>query len=377
MQNEIPKLTWKIYGYDIDAKAVHQFHEAMKNDFAIKGALMPDAHLGYSLPIGGVVGTEGVILPAWVGYDIGCGMTAICTSLKRENLSDIEKEVIFHEIYRIIPIGLGKDHKHSQKWMTGGGLDRTEVVDNLISLGGMKGLGTLGSGNHFIEVGYDENDMIWVIVHSGSRGLGYKTAKHYMIQASPDNKAREGHYGFDVNSDLGKDYIMDMNFCLEFALESRKRMAYIVMKILHEVTAIAPDNYSPEIINRNHNHAEYNMSEDLWIHRKGATHAEDGMMGVIPANMRDGAFIVKGKGNLDSLNSSSHGAGRVMSRGEARRGIDINDFTEAMVGVIAKVDTSTIDEAPMAYKDINMVMQNQEDLVDVIHHVKPLINIKG
>ena len=368
----------KIYSENIEQGALDQFESAMTLPFSVKGALMPDAHQGYSLPIGGVVATDGVILPSWVGYDIGCGMSAICTSIKKEDISQENRQKIFHEIYRAIPTGL-KHGSHEKEQVP---LDHTStispVVFKLIVEGAYKQLGTLGSGNHFIEIGYDEEDRVWIIVHSGSRGLGYKTAQHYMRLASGDGKAREGHYGFNVDSFEGKSYIVDMNFCLEFALESRKRMVYEVRSVLHEILLLPEHaDLEPEftLINRNHNHAEF--KDGLWIHRKGATHAEKGMWGVIPGNMRDGSFIVKGKGNPDSLYSSSHGAGRVKARRQAKREIPLADFQEAMQGITAKVEESTLDEAPQAYKDIHRVMDEQSDLVEVIHHIKPLINVKG
>lgn len=190
-------------------------------------------------------------------------------------------------------------------------------------------------------------------------------------------KMLDGHYGLPTDSTIGKDYINDLSWCLNFALENRKEMMLRVVAIIRMV--LDKPLYKADwdtFINRNHNHAE--MREDgLWYHRKGATQAEEGMMGVIPGNMRDGSFIVKGKGNPDSLYSSSHGAGRVLGRKEAKRKLNVEEFKNTMKGIKGKIDADTLDEAPDAYKDIFEVMELQKDLVEVIAHIKPLINIKG
>jgi len=214
---------------------------------------------------------------------------------------------------------------------------------------------------------------VWIIIHSGSRGVGHGCAEHYMKLASPNGKASEGFYGFDVNSKDGKNYINDMNWCLEFALQNRNLMIYDTLAIIE---GICTGGIGMTFINRNHNHAETKDGRN-WIHRKGATHAEYGMLGVIPGNMRDGSFIVRGLGNHDSLCSSSHGAGRVMGRGKAKKVLDEEMFKTTMEGIVANVDQSTLDESPMAYKDIFDVMDAQSELVDIIAHIKPILNVKG
>lgn len=195
-----------------------------------------------------------------------------------------------------------------------------------------------------------------------------------MKLASPNGKASEGHYGFDVDSQNGRGYIKDMNWCHDYALWNRKVMLFDIIDSIRECKIDGGIN--DEIINRNHNHAE---SKDglHWIHRKGATHAEEGMMGVIPGNMRDGSFIVRGKGNPDSLYSSSHGAGRVLGRAKAKQLVDLDDFTLTMDGIVANVSEDTKDESPFAYKNIYEVMELQKDLVEVVAHVRPILNVKG
>lgn len=376
----------KIYGIEnIEDEALAQFYDAMKQDFVVQGALMPDSHAGYSLPIGAVVATKDVVVPAWVGYDIGCGMCAIPTSFSREAV-EREKQAIFDQIYRDVPTGFSHN-QFDEPWRYSGPVSHF-VQKEIIDTGAPgKQIGTLGGGNHFIEIGSDETNRVWIVIHSGSRNVGHKIATHYMKLASGGDKAREGHYGLHVNSPVGQDYIDDLAFGLAFALENRKTMVARVAMAMQRLGLWGGIEWG-DLINRNHNHAELRMmphagpTRDLrafWIHRKGATHAEDGMLGVIPGNMRDGSFIVRGKGDPGALWSSSHGAGRVLSRKKAKEELDMDDFVSTMVerGIVARVVPGTLDESPSAYKNIFEVMAMQADLVEVLHHVTPIINIKG
>ncbi len=360
----------RIFGRDIEHAALDQFYSAMRLDSVVRGALMPDAHLGYSLPIGAVVATRDLVYPAWVGYDIGCGMCAVPTSFAADKIRR-QRETIFGAIYRAIPVGFNHNRSDSA-WAEAGRLPRTSFLDETFRKNGLQQLGSLGSGNHFIEIGTDEQERVWIILHSGSRNIGHTVATHYMKQAA-GGKAREGHYGLKVDSHAGQNYLKDLAFCLAFALASRREMIRRVVGILADICEGQAD--WEQLINRNHNHAE--ERDGLWLHRKGATHAEQGMTGVIPGNMRDGSFIVEGKGNPEALWSSSHGAGRVMSRKGAKRNIKLKQFADSMYGITARVDKGTLDEAPMAYKDIFEIMKLQRELVEIKHHVKPLINIKG
>ncbi len=359
----------KIYGKNIEQQALDQFYSALAQEYSVCGALMPDAHTGYSLPIGAVIATDEVILPSWVGYDIGCGMCALPTSFAKNDIAHHAKD-IFQSIYSSIPTGFAHNRRDSQWSYTQ--YPGSEVLNTLFRKNGLKQLGSLGSGNHFIEIGCSDNNQIWVIIHSGSRNLGHAIASHYMKLAA-GGKAREGHFGFAVKSRNGQDYIKDLTFCLNFALANRKEM---MQRVVTTIASYCPGDADwSQLINRNHNHAE--NKDGLWIHRKGATHAEAGMRGVIPGNMRDGSFIVEGKGNPEALWSSSHGAGRVMSRKAAKRDIKLKLFKDSMYGITAKVDQQTIDEAPFAYKNITEVMALQKSMVRILHHVRPLINIKG
>jgi tRNA-splicing ligase RtcB len=369
----------------------------------VVGVLMPDAHAGYTLPIGAVIKSKEMIFPSYVGYDIGCGMCAVKLDMYKDNIDLIKLK---DEILAHIPIGVKKHSKEVSYHPK----NHTEIAKKFYNKIGKYQLGTLGGGNHFIELAEGNDKRIWIVVHSGSRGFGKKIAEYYMRLAtllSIDTKKYEiefetknmefkdhnpekfkiakqkfvlkmsekeikskleSHNGFKLNSIEAKDYILDMECALEFALDNRKAMIDTIVSLLNKPNI---DTF----INRNHNHAE--IIDNYVIHRKGATHAEKDMLGVIPGNMRDGSFIVKGKGNSESLNSSSHGAGRVMSRSQARKNIDIVEFNHQMIGIVSNHNDKTIDEAPMAYKNIFDVMNLQSDLVEVIDYLKPILNIKG
>lgn len=365
---------YKIYARTLEDSALQQFIDVMSLDSVVKGALMPDAHTGYSLPIGGVVAVKDMVYPAFVGYDIGCGMCALPFPYAKADEVRAKAPEIHAEILKRIPTG-PKHHPEDQFW--GGAVlhNPTEMAMKEFLKKGRRQIGTLGGGNHFIEVGVDQHDVVWAIIHSGSRNFGHHIASHYMKLASGDGKAREGAFGFRADSQEGHDYIRDMNFALEFALANRVAMMNAIEVVIAR-TVGGIGNWDL-LINRNHNHAE--LKDGLWIHRKGATHAEDGMMGVIPGNMRDGSFIVRGRGNPDSMSSSSHGAGRVMSRKQAMETVTLEEFQETMAnsGVYATVNRGTLDESPFVYKNIFDVMDLQKDLVDVYAHVKPILNVKA
>ena len=346
----------------VENGAIEQFVSVMKQPDVVQGALMPDVHSGYVLPIGGVVATKGTIYPAFVGYDIGCGVSTVQIILK----GDVNVKDIHGTIHQVVPVGFNSHH-HGYDSAT---LARRigvppECIRDLVDKH-LHQVATLGGGNHFIEVGVDENGKHWISVHSGSRGLGHSVASRFM-----EASGGEGIHPISVGSVLGRDYIAAMSYCLRWALFNREKMMRNVCEALNATFL------EDTMVNRNHNHAE--EKDGLWIHRKGATHAEEGMLGVIPANMRDGVFIVRGRGNADSLYSSSHGAGRVLSRSKAKKLISLEDFEEMMGGRKDgfSIDESRIDECPAAYKPIDLVMENQKELIDIISHIKPIVNVKG
>lgn len=362
----------RIFADYIEHEALRQFEDAMRQPFVRRGALMPDAHTGYSLPIGAVVETYGTVVPSWCGYDIGCGMLAIPTTFDR---AAVEKNAqrIFDDIYRVIPVGFNYNERDAS-WMGRSAIPMTAMARDVFAKNGLKQLGTLGTGNHFIEIGHSDQGEVWIVIHSGSRGIGYTIASYYMKKAAGGEKAKEGHYAFAADSEFGQKYMMDQNFCEQFALTNRLLISRRVADIIR--TYCVGDTIGSRMINKNHNHVE-RVSNNLYIHRKGATQAAEGMLGVIPGNMRDGTFVVRGKGCEEALFSSSHGAGRKMSRSQAKDQIDLGEFQDSMGAIVAKIDRGTLDESPRAYKSIFQVMEDQKELVDIVCHIKPLINIKG
>lgn len=365
---------YKIYAeHEIEHQALEQFFSAMKMDYVVQGALMADVHTGYSIPIGAVVATKGVVVPAWVGYDKGCGMCAIMTTFTKDIIDEL-KYIIHESLVQGIPTG---KRKHSNSRMT-----MLSIPGELTNMGkkvfekrnGRRQAGTLGGGNHFIEIGYDEDNIVWIVIHSGSRGAGHGLATEYMKLASNSDKAKEGHYGISVKSGLGQDYLNDMRWMLDYALDNRIRLLNEIIKVINKHTP--GETLTDTLINKTHNHVEYHEGMGVYIHRKGATQAYEGMMGVIPGNMKQGTFIVRGKGNAESLWSSSHGAGRVLSRSKAKRDLKLEAFEEDMVGIAANVSAKTLDESRGAYKDIHEVMGMQKEQVDVVNHITPIINVK-
>lgn len=363
----------------LEGKALAQMNAAMAEPYAIRGALMPDAHTGYALPIGAVVESYKAIVPAWVGYDIGCGVScSVLANVKKEDFTTETLNKLKELILSVIPVG---NNRHKKDWGFGYGCEYKNlskegkaIYDKRAALQ----LGTLGGGNHFIELGFDRDNRICITIHSGSRGFGHGLATHYMKVAAEANGVHagntEGNYPLIEGTLAATDYFNDALIAQEFALSNRKIMTDLVTHCLTEI--FNKQIIMRQFVNRNHNHVE-KSGESLYIHRKGATHAEKGMLGVIPGNMRDGCFIVEGKGNEDWLNSSSHGAGRVLSRSLAKQVISLEMMQKEMKGIVGCISESTIDESPSAYKNIFDVMDLQEDSVKVINYIKPILNIKG
>ncbi|MGE3591505.1 MAG: RtcB family protein [Arcobacter sp.] len=395
----------KIYAEVLEDEALEQFKTAMSLPCNISGALMPDAHTGYTLPIGAVIKSDKMIFPAYVGYDIGCGMCAVKLGITKENL---DLKSIKESILEVIPIG---HHKQKEAQSCDDFPPCTDSAKTILDSIGKYQLGTLGGGNHFIELGVGRDEKLWIVIHSGSRGFGKIIAEHYMklacaksidtnelenefeirnanfkehnpekfeetkekfLQKKLEKHLKtnlEGHYGFSIDSNEGLEYIKDMNCALEFALKNRKMMIEKIKNILGNPKEL-------HFINKNHNHAIMD-SDGSVLHRKGATGAQLGEYGVIPGNMKDGSFVVIGKGCEDSLCSSSHGAGRVLSRMQAKKTLSLDEFHSDMANIITNHSDNTIDEAPKAYKNIFEVMELQKDLVDVVEHIRPILNIKG
>jgi len=372
------------YSIDADSDTLNQFKECCSEDFVVSAALMPDAHKGYCAPIGAVLVTKQKIVPAWIGYDIGCGLIAVRIKGK-DILEKIlnNKQKIYNEVIKTIPMGVG-EYQNPAKISEKTKQEFKKLIENFqkkpynkdilhfLKNTSLKNLGTLGGGNHFIEIGFHKKE-VWLIIHSGSRGIGHRVAKRYMIKASNSKDNFERTFPLDVDSDLGKEYLNILDFGLEYALLNRLEMSYKVVEALEQVLK---EKLKTELwVNKNHNHAIY--EKGFYIHRKGATPAKKQEKGIIPGNMRDGCFLVQGLGNSKFLNSSSHGAGRSLSRKQAKEKISMEDFKKSMQGIQGTVSMKTLDESPMAYKDINKVMEAQKKSIKVIKDIKPLINWKG
>ncbi len=379
-----------IFSEDTDQMALDQFKTCCELDHVVAASLMPDAHTGYVAPIGSVIKTKNAVIPSWVGYDIGCGVIAVLISNKKKDQDVIIENAqdLFVKVFNTIPMGVGMIHKKEDLIiddymlstlrgklgslrMSQKDLEHVSLVD-LMEDRAYLHLGTLGSGNHFIEI-LTYKDETWLAIHSGSRGVGYAVGEYFMKMAAIGQKEYEASYEI---GEFAEDYMMFQNFCLDYALANRMKMAYSVQKSIRECANIIYSTDENLWCNKNHNHCVV-TDDGHFLHRKGATSSNLGERGVIPANMRDGCYLVEGLGNEKFLNSSSHGAGRVMSRKYAKMNVSLEDFQDAMVGILAPVNKDTLDENPFAYKDIDKVMDLQKDSVRIVKHLKPIINWKG
>lgn len=352
-------------------------------------AVMPDCHVGYGVPIGCVAPTIGSVIPNAVGVDIGCGLHAIQTGIAydRERMDQRFWREWASHVAREVPTGFAS-HKAPQKL---GPLDRKLRATDLQRLLKEKAafqLGTLGGGNHFLEAQVDEGGEIWLMVHSGSRNTGLRIANHYNGLAVDLTTRRRLVVGKDLASlpldhEWGQDYLHDMQWATDFALANRKEMGQKLLRVLWrtmEAHRMPVTHDAPlQVINIHHNFArlEEHGGQQVMVHRKGATSAAKGEMGVIPGSMGTPSFIVRGLGNPDSFESCSHGAGRVMGRNVARKSITAKAFAESLAGTFSKASMSYVDEAPLAYKDVEMVVDRQRDLVEVVHTLRPLMTVKG
>lgn len=368
-----------------EATALDQAANLANLPFAVSHvALMPDTHMGYGMPIGGVIALDGVVIPNAVGVDIGCGMLACSLNIRGESVDDAQLRTIMGKIRERIPVGFAQRSTAITHWSPGEVLAFDSVVGARWVAAALQ-LGTLGGGNHFIEIQKDENDNLWFMIHSGSRNLGKKVADFYNELAMDLNKdyyssvpAAHQLAFLPERSDEAKHYICEMNACLAFAQLNREVMASLVEAVFFEVVFARV----ARTINIHHNYAalERHFGRNVWVHRKGATSAKDGELGIIPGSQGTASYIVRGKGARDSFTSCSHGAGRKMGRKEAQRSLNLADEQAklAAAGVVHSVrNVSDLDEAPGAYKDIETVMMEQEDLVEIVHTLRPIAVIKG
>jgi tRNA-splicing ligase RtcB len=335
-------------------------------------AIMPDVHPGYDLCIGGVALLKNAVAPSFVGYDIGCGMCHINLQKNAGELGlakDRQREKFFVGLSSAVPSGLGKTG-NSESDMIFHSACGDKKLDGKIKPIIRDQLATLGGGNHFLEIGENSKGKIGVTIHSGSRRAGYDIADWYMRRSQKKL--------LDLSGDLGKAYLADMLWATDFALENRKRMMRATLELMgfkdkETDNFLAPDS----MINENHNHAVLQKNGCI-LHRKGATPAEKGQLGIIPANQRDGVWVTKGLGNANFLCSASHGAGRKMTRSAAMKKGTVTDLRKQMKGIVCRTDKDVLDEAPWAYKKIDAVLAAQDGiLVDIVDHFRPIIVLKG
>ncbi len=373
---------------DIDQPVLDQAQRAASMPFvAGHVALMPDAHIGKGATIGSVIPTEGAIIPSAVGVDIGCGMIAVECAFTSHALPD-DLGALHDRIARVVPAGVGRGHDHDDVSAAGRTLLEDVRAADLTAKQARtaaRQLGSLGSGNHFVEVCLDERDRVWIVLHSGSRGIGNQLATAHIEQAKGLMRAYfieledpdlaylvEGTPEFDA-------YIRHMLWAQDYALANREVM---VDAVLAEVAAVVGrDVDGSQRINCHHNFTarEHHHGRNLWITRKGAIRARSGDLGVIPGSMGTRTYIVEGAGSPASYCSCSHGAGRRLSRGQARRQLDLAGLRAQMSGKAWNEDhaAALLDEDPRSYKDIDQVMADQQDLVSVRHTLTQVLNHKG
>ena len=383
------KLNDKLYNWasEIDEKTKHQAYVTSKLPI-IAGhvALMPDAHLGIGATIGSVIPTNSSIIPSAVGVDIGCGMIALQTPFSSNALPD-DGNVLLDAIMATVPAGLGKWHGNvptgADKWW----LDHPN--DSLTSEQVRKALvqfGTLGSGNHFFEVCLDQDDSVWIIMHSGSRGVGNQLAQGHIKVAKAVAKLE--HYALE-DPELAwlqegtpefAAYIRDMQWAQDYAMANRQAMMDAAHRAVSRNLA-GGSSATKQVINCHHNFAqkERHGGQDVWVTRKGAIKADVGDLGLIPGSMGGKSYVVRGLGNADSYTSCSHGAGRKMSRTQAKKTLSLESFHEAMGNTTWQrgQDEALLDEHPASYKDIDQVMEDQKDLVEVVYTLQAVVNYKG
>ena len=348
-------------------------------------AAMPDVHLGVGATVGSVIATKGAVCPAAVGVDIGCGMIAVKTILPKALILD-HLPKLRAEIERSIPLGHNSNSKLSaevESWS--GWADAPENAGESLIKKAMHQLGTLGGGNHFIEICLDSDNAVWVMLHSGSRNVGKTLAEVHISKAKDTMKKMfidlpdpDLAY-FAQSTPEFKSYVEDVEWCQAYAFENRKEMMRRVLRQMAFIFNGGEPLQTVMEVNCHHNYLsrESHYGENVIVTRKGAVRAREGDLGIIPGSMGTASFIVRGLGNPESFNSCSHGAGRRMSRSAARKTFTKKDLEDQTLGVECRKDEGVIDEIPGAYKNINEVMQNQSDLVEIVASLKQVLCVKG
>ena len=384
----------KIWTDEVDEQSKQQLRNIASLPFVHHHvAAMPDVHLGIGATIGSVIATHKAIIPAAVGVDIGCGMLACRLSLTANELDEKSLKKVFDQINRDVPVGRAQ-HQDNRVLIHAAmpfeaRLDAmTAKHPQLLKSFGkfskwMNQMGTLGGGNHFIEVCLDTSDQVWVMLHSGSRGIGNALASYFIELARKDMERwmiqlpdRDLAY-FPEGSEHFADYVEAVNWAQEYAMQNRESMLDLVLAALGR--HLPEFDVTSEVVNCHHNYVttEHHYGADVWVTRKGAIRAREGDLGIIPGSMGAKSYIVRGKGNPESFHSSSHGAGRKMSRTAAGKQFTAADLARQTAGVICRKDIGVVDEIPGAYKDIDTVMANQSDLVEPIYQLKQVLCVKG
>lgn len=395
---------WEPEGFPFDAATMTQIENMARLPFVYKHlAVLPDAHSGKGSCVGTVIATKGAIVPAACGVDIGCGMLALRTTLDATDLPDSLAH-IRGMIEAAVPHGRGTDQQIRSGIDKGSwgrapddvlsrwnGLDQ-RYIDIGVKHPGIKTkrhpsahIGTLGTGNHFIELCLDESDRVWVMLHSGSRGVGNRIGSYFIEKAQREMErwhiapylADKDHAYLVEHTEIFDDYLEAVEWAQEYAVENRKAMMQAVLRVMHKT--LPPFLADQMAVNCHHNYIsrEHHYGENVLVTRKGAVLARDGVMGIIPGSMGAKSFIVRGRGDHHSFNSCSHGAGRTMSRTQAKKVISMGDHERAMKGIEARLDADVLDESPAAYKSIDSVMEAQNSLVEVVHTLRQVLNVKG
>ncbi len=391
---QVPIKAWVGEKNDLEHGCLHQAKNLSQLDFVHKWvALMPDTHQGYGMPIGGVAALIDHVIPNAVGVDIGCGMVFTHTNVSVSELTDDKSKEIIKRVMEEIPLGFSHHKEKQSSLILEKFLDESDY--DYSTLGKLYPeieaswyqIGTLGGGNHFIEIQADENDELGIMIHSGSRNFGYKVAnyfndkaKHYCKKHGGNMAAKHQLAYLPVDSRAGQDYLAWMTLALRFARENRRIMMEKVQLIVKNAFT---DVAFEETINAHHNYAafENHFGKDVWVHRKGAILAEAGMLGIIPGAMGNPSYIVRGLGSEESFKSCSHGAGRHMSRKAAIKAFNkddvIKDLIDKGIHVGAPRQSVLTDEARFAYKDIKEVMKQQTDLAEIVKSLRTRLVVKG
>ena len=384
----------KVYTEDVEASARQQLVNLSRLPIVHHHvAAMPDVHTGIGATVGAVIATSRAIIPAAVGVDIGCGMIAARTSLTADDLDEARLKRIFDQISRDVPVGRDQ-HKESRALTDAAkpfGRELRRILDKHPQIekrfpraqNWVYQMGTLGGGNHFIEVCLDEANNVWVMLHSGSRGIGNAIGTYFIELARRDAERldrrlpdRDLAY-FEEGARHFDDYVEAVGWAQGYAAANRDAMVHLVLEAMRRRLPLF--QVTGEVVNCHHNYVERerHYGENVWVTRKGAIRARAGDLGIIPGSMGARSYIVEGRGSEESFQSCAHGAGRRMSRSQAEKSFSLRDLAEQTAGVVCRKDRGVIDEIPGAYKDVDEVMRNQSDLVRVRHTLKQVVCVKG